>query len=286
MKKIFVLGSAGMLGHTVLTYLKELGKYEIYDASYPTKVRPESLILDATDKNDVEQTIESIKPDVIINCIGILIKGSKQNPATAIYLNSFLPHHLVQIQRKIGGKLIHISTDCVFSGQKGSYIETDFKDARDTYGLSKALGEVDNEFDLTFRTSIVGPELKMQGEGLFHWLMSQKGHINGYTQEFWGGVTTLELARAIDNAIDQNLIGLYHLTPGYPISKYDLISLMKKIWGMIDIEIEPESDHKSNKSLITKRSDFNFTAKSYENMLIDLFEFMIRHKEYYPHYNY
>jgi dTDP-4-dehydrorhamnose reductase len=286
MKKFLILGSAGMLGHVVYTYLNELKKYELFDASFPNKFHPDSILLDVTNKAAVEEIISNIKPDIIINCIGILIKGSQQDPSNAIYLNSYLPHQLSKLQRKHGGKLIHISTDCVFTGEKGGYIETDFKDARDTYGLSKALGEVNNELDLTFRTSIIGPELKEQGEGLFHWFRSQKGSINGYTQALWGGVTTLELAKAIDKAINQNLSGLIHLTPGYPISKFDLVSLFKKIWNRTEIEIKPYDGKKVDKSLNTERNDFDFSVKSYDDMLIELFNFMENHRELYKSYLY
>ena len=286
MKKILILGSAGMLGHIVFNYLNELNKYELLDASFPVKIRTESLLLDVTNKAQLEETIENIQPDVIVNCIGILIKGSQQDPSNAIYLNAYLPHQLAKLQRKRGGKIIHISTDCVFTGEKGSYIETDFRDARDTYGLSKALGEVINDNDLTFRTSIIGPELKEKGEGLFHWFMSQKGIINGYTNAFWGGVTTLELAKAIDKAIDQNLTGLLHLTNGQAISKFELTSLFKIIWNRKDIDIEPYEGKNANKSLKTVRTDFDFSVATYEQMLLEQFEWMEHHKTMYNNYLY
>lgn len=286
MKKIMILGSAGMLGHMVYHYLTETKKFKIVDTSFQIKANDNSYLLDVTDKLAVESYIRLEKPDVVVNCIGILIKGSQADPSNAIYLNSYLPHQLSKLLRETGGKLIHISTDCVFSGKKGEYTETDFRDADDTYGRSKALGEVINDHDLTLRTSIIGPELKEHGEGLFHWFMTQKGTAKGYTQAFWGGVTTLELARAVDNAINQNLTGLYHLTPGYPISKFDLISLVKKIWGKKEIEIEPYSAKTENKSLITKRLDFDFSVKSYEEMLSDQLKFMIIHKNIYTHYTF
>jgi len=284
MMKLLILGSAGMLGHVVFTYLKEKEKYEILDASFPKIFHPDSILLDACNKKKLEKTIEKFKPEVLINCIGILTKDSQQNRENAIYLNSYLPHQLVTLQRKHGGKLIHISTDCVFSGSKGYYIETDFKDARDIYGLSKALGEVDNDIDLTFRTSIIGPELKENGEGLFHWFMSQKGTIKGYTNAFWSGVTTLELAKAIDKAIDQNLSGLYHLTAGYRISKFNLLSLFKEVWNRTDIELEPFEVKMVDKSLKNVRKDFDFSVSSYEKMLPELYEWMTKHKVLYNNY--
>lgn len=284
MKRLLVLGSAGMLGHVVFTYLKEVKKYEVFDASFPEKFLQESILLDACNKKQVTETIENIKPDIIINCIGLLIKGSQQNPADAIYLNSFLPHQLSNLQRKHSGKLIHISTDCVFTGQKGCYVESDFKDARDIYGLSKMLGEVINDHDLTIRTSIIGPELKPDGEGLFHWFNKQQGKVNGYTKAFWSGVTTLELSKAIDAAIEQNISGLYHLSNVEKISKNDLLRLIKKIWNRYDIEIDPTDGKIIDKSLITSRSDFKYKVDSYEHMLIDLREFMKTNASMYKQY--
>lgn len=276
-----ILGSAGMLGHMAYTYLEDLNKYTIVDASFPQKLHKGSKLLDVTSKTEVEEYITSEKPDILINCIGILLRGSQDDPSNAIYLNAYLPHQLSKLLRSFGGKLIHISTDCVFSGEKGGYVETDFKDARDTYGLSKALGEVDNEHDLTMRTSIVGPELKEDGEGLFHWFMKQNGKINGFTRMLWGGVSTLELARAIDAAIDQNIKGLIHITNNQAISKYELLSLFKKTWQRSHIEIEKVEGKIADKSLRSVRQDFSFTVASYSQMLEDQFRWMQIHKDLY-----
>jgi len=272
-----ILGSAGMLGHMVLNYLKSLNKYNIVDASFPVKLNDNSRLLDVTNKTELKDYINSEKPEILINCIGILLQGSKDDPSNAIYLNSYLPHQLSNILHASGAKLIHISTDCVFTGDKGSYTETDLKDARDTYGLSKALGEVDNDHDLTMRTSIIGPELKVQGEGLFHWFMQQKGIIEGYTKMLWGGVTTLELAKAIDAAIDQNITGLIHITNNQAIAKFEMLALFKDIWNIDYITIKEVEGKVANKSLISIRNDFDFKVPSYSKMFEDLYLWM---KEY------
>lgn len=286
MKRLFILGSAGMLGHIVLSYLNDLRKYEIFDASFPVKLRDNSILLDATDRMQLDQIIRSLKPDIIVNCIGVLIQGSQKDYSTAVLLNSFLPHHLAKLQREHDGRLIHISTDCVFSGKKGNYVESDFKDARDIYGLSKALGEIENDIDLTFRTSIIGPELKQQGEGLFKWFMTQTGKVNGFTNVFWGGVTTLELAKAINVAIEHDLYGLCHLTTGYSISKFDLLNLIKRIWKRDEIDIIPDDSKNSDKSLRSIRSDFDFKPQSYEAMLMDLYEYLKNHNDIYRKISY
>lgn len=276
-----VLGSGGMLGHMVYHYLKSLDKYKMVDASYPRKLHEGSKLLDVTNKTELEEFIITESPDVVVNCIGILIKGSVNDPSNAIYLNSYLPHQLAKVLRKTGGRLIHISTDCVFSGKKGGYTEEDFRDADDTYGRSKALGEVINDIDATLRTSIIGPELKENGEGLFHWFMQQTGKINGYTQTFWGGVTTLELAKIIDATISQNITGLIHITNGQSISKFDLIRLFKSEFSKMDIEIEPSEGKRVDKSLKSVRTDFNYKIPPYDVMIKNQFDWMGKNKSLY-----
>lgn len=282
-----ILGSGGMLGHMVYHYLKTLNKHTIIDASFPNKLNDQSKLLDVTDAVDLKNFIELEKADVVVNCIGILIKGSQNDTSNAIYLNSYFPHQLAKILRQTKGRLIHVSTDCVFTGGKGSYTETDFKDARDTYGLSKALGEVENDTDVTLRTSIIGPELKEKGEGLFHWFMQQTGTIKGYTKTFWGGVTTLELAKVVDQVIEQNTTGLIHITNREPISKYDLIQLFKKTFNKNDVVVEPIEGKDSDRSLDSIRNDLKYQVSSYEKMVGDMKNFMENNKSLYQNnYNF
>ncbi len=284
MKKIMILGSGGMLGHMAYYYLKSLNTYNVIDASFPHKLHEESKLLDVSNTNELENYITSEKPDVIVNCIGILLKGSSSDPSNAIYLNSYFPNLLAKMLRKTGGRLVHMSTDCVFSGKKGEYTENDFRDADDTYGRSKALGEVINDIDVTLRTSIVGPELKTKGEGLFHWFMSQSGEINGFTKMLWGGVTTLELAKAIDAAIEQNLTGLIHITNGQTISKYEMVSMFKEIWNKTDLIIHEVEGKKANKSLKSIRTDFNYAVPSYNEMFQEQFDWMQANSNLYGQY--
>lgn len=271
-KKILLFGSTGMAGHIVYYYLRGLEKYAICNVSYRNKLTDDSLILDITDNQAVESLIWDERPDYIINCIGILLKGSKEYPDNAIYINAYFPHALKRISDKIGSKLIHISTDCVFSGKKGHYTESDFRDADDIYGRSKALGEIINSKDLTIRTSIIGPELKKDGEGLFHWFMNQQGTITGYKNAIWGGVTTLELAKAIDYAIENDVAGLVQLSNGMEISKYDLLNMINTIWSK-NKHIYPYENIYINKS-IAKSDIFDYSVPSYNEMLSQLFEWM------------
>ena len=164
-KKVLLFGATGMAGHIAYYYLQSTERYELINVVYRTKLVKDSIVVDVTDKNAVTKLVEEVRPDLIINCIGVLIKGSKEHPDNAIFINAYFPHLLKKLSDKIGAKLIHISTDCVFSGKRGNYTESDFRDADDIYGRSKALGEIINDKDLTIRTSIIGPELKTNGEG-------------------------------------------------------------------------------------------------------------------------
>lgn len=278
-KKILLFGATGMAGHIAYFYLKSTGKYDITNVVFRNKLTDDSIIVDVANQDEVASLVKEIKPDIILNCIGVLIKGSSKRPDNAILINAYFPHLLKRLADEVGGKLIHISTDCVFSGEKGSYAENDFRDADDIYGRSKALGEIINDKDLTIRTSIIGPELKKEGEGLFNWFMNQSGEVNGYTEAYWGGVTTLELAKAIDNALDNDLKGLVHLTNGHKIAKYNLLQLFKKIWNK-NITINPYNGKSVDKSLL-KSETFNYNVNGYEQMLIDQFNWMVDHHELY-----
>ncbi|MFK7806699.1 MAG: sugar nucleotide-binding protein, partial [Saprospiraceae bacterium] len=156
-KKVLILGSTGMLGHQVQLRLADKKEYEIIDLSYRTKFTEKTIICNITDKPAFSKIIQDLSPDIIVNCIGVLIKGSTTNPANAIYINSYFPHFLRQIGEENNAKVIHISTDCVFSGKKGAYTLDDFKDGEDIYAKSKSLGEIIHDDHLTLRTSIIGP---------------------------------------------------------------------------------------------------------------------------------
>ena len=272
-KKLLLLGATGMAGHVAYYYLKSTGKYDITNVVFKNKLNDESIVLDITNKLATEKLVRVVQPDIILNCIGVLIKGSHLYPDNAIYINAYFPHLLERLASEVNAKLIHISTDCVFSGMKGNYSETDIRDADDTYGKSKGLGEVINNRDLTIRTSIIGPEIKQNGEGLFHWFMNQSGEINGYLEAFWGGVTTLELAKAIDTAIDQNNTGLVHLTNGDKISKFDLLILFKDIWNKENVTINPYQGKSIDKSLKVSNK-FMFKVSSFLEMLLEQSKWM------------
>ena len=283
MEKVLLFGATGMAGHMVYYYLREMGGYDLANVVYRTPLTGDSLIVDVSDRNAVEEAVRQVKPDILINCVGVLVRGSKEHPDNAVLLNAYFPHLLEKLADRYDARLIHISTDCVFSGKKGNYSETDFRDADDVYGRSKALGEIVNGRDLTIRTSIIGPELKADGEGLFHWLMSQHGTVSGFKTAIWGGVTTLELAKAISVAIKEGTTGLVHLSNGTGISKYDLLCLFKDIWGRKDVEIVSVDTNDVDKS-IAKSARFGYEVTRYREMLKDLYAWMQAHKDMYRQY--
>ncbi len=281
-KKVLVLGSTGMLGHQVVNYLSQFDAFEIVDISFRNKLRSQTIILNVTNKKFFEETVIRISPDYIVNCIGILIKGSS-DVENAIYINAYLPHQLVRLADSMEAKLVHISTDCVFFGDKGGYIESDEKDGKDIYAKTKSLGEIIDKKHLTLRTSIIGPEIKEHGEGLFHWFMMQRGIVNGFTKAIWSGVSTLELAKVVKLAIENNITGLYHVTNNKHINKYELLKLFKK-YTKKEIEILPIDGKAVDKSFIDTRKELNYNMPSYENMVKDMIDFIKNNPDLYSQY--
>ena len=281
-KKVLVLGSTGMLGHILYNYLKLNGNYEMYDLSYRKQLTPNTIIIDASNRSKIKNFLQSIRPDIIVNCIGILIKESEKDIKSTVYINAYFPHFLKEICDEINCKLIHISTDCVFNGEKGNYNENSIKNATDIYGRTKALGEFDSENHLCLRTSIIGPEIKKNGEGLFNWLFCQKGKIFGYKNVFWSGITTLELSKAIHYSIEENIAGLWNITNGNSISKFNLLEKIINHFCLEEIRLYPEFQKTSDKSLKSIRK-INFSVPSYDFMLNELREYLKKNENLYSY---
>ena len=283
-KKVLVLGSTGLIGHQVFYYLQSDGRYELYNFAYRNKLQENTIILDARNEEHFLKNIIDIAPDFIINCIGLLISGSNRNPENTIFLNAYLPHRLARLANDIDARLIHISTDCVFSGDKKEpYTEVDEKDGSGVYARTKGLGEIINDKHLTLRTSVVGPELKSDGEELFHWFMNQTGSISGFTKAIWSGVTTLELAKAVKWSIDHDITGLYHVTNNSSISKYDLLQLFQK-YTKKDISIKPFDGKDVDKSFIDTRLLMDYEIPSYNQMVSDMIDLIANNKTMYSQY--
>jgi dTDP-4-dehydrorhamnose reductase len=275
-----------MAGHVIKTCLESLNNYQVFGLARNVNSNENLFNLDVTDTNKLEQILKDSSFDIVINCIGLLNKTAEHNPELAVWFNSYFPHLLSKFGNKYGFKLVHISTDCVFSGKEGGYKEDSFKNGNGFYAQSKALGEVINNKDLTFRTSIIGPELKHDGIGLFHWFMNQENEISGFSRAYWTGVTTLELAEGINHSIQQDLKGLYHFVNKSKISKYDLINIFNKNFRDNKIIINEDSTYKIDKSLISTRNDFKYNVSSYSDMIFKMKQWMLLYNENYKHYKY
>ena len=259
--KILVLGSAGMLGHKIFQVLRErfLGTvaFTLKDVKSPPFDRISFLQgsdvltgIDVSDFETLKQHISDVKPDYIINCVGII---KQRDAATAhipsIELNALLPHKLAAFVQKWGGKLIHFSTDCVFDGLRGWYTEEDIPNAVDLYGKTKFLGEVQSENALTLRTSIIGRELSNH-LSLLDWFLSENGRtIKGFKNVIYSGVTTNQMAEVVTMVLNEfpDLSGLYQVVAD-PISKYDLLCLARDTFK-VDVRIVPETETVSDRSM-------------------------------------
>lgn len=283
--KILVLGGTGMAGHTIALYLYE-NAHDVTVFSRKPFTYVKNIIGDATDFELLASIISTGEFDVVINCIGSLNQFAENDKCNAVLLNSYLPHYLCQITKNIHTKIIHMSTDCVFSGESGQYSEGDLRDGRSFYDRSKSLGEIDDEKNLTFRNSIIGPDMHEHGIGLFNWFMAQNNKINGYTKAIWSGVTTLTLARAMEKAMEENLVGVYHLTNNESICKYDLVKLFNKYFKGNKLDIFSVDGISLDKSLVNNRKDFSFVVPSYEQMVADMYRWIKEHESLYPHYKF
>lgn len=282
--KILVLGASGMAGHTIAVYFLEQGHAVTTFTRTPFPFG-RNFCGDLANPALLRLMLEEGEYDVVINCVGMLNSACDREPAKAIYVNSYLPHLLDElVRRQSSAKLIHMSTDCVFSGQSAPYTEDSFPDGTTLYDRSKALGELNNDRSLTFRNSIIGPDMKADGIGLFNWFMKQNSAMQGYTEAIWTGVTTLTLAKAMEQAIEENLTGLYHLVHGESISKYELLKLFNKHFKQNSLSITGSTAVKADKTLINRRTDFTFKVPDYEAMIVDMKQWIQQHPDLYPHY--
>jgi dTDP-4-dehydrorhamnose reductase len=284
MEKVLVLGNKGMLGHVLYEAFQANDNTKKYDVIGINRsvdnTDNNSYTLDALNLDKLDRFIKNQEPKYIVNCIGSLVEASINKPSLAIQTNSLLPHFLNEISEKYNFKLIHISTDCVFDGKKGKYKESDKKTETNYYGLTKNLGEINNSRNLTIRTSIIGPELKLKPTGLFDWIMSQKTKtINGYSNAIWSGLTTLELSKFIIWSLDKDINGIVHATNSIGISKYDLVKLTDQVFDL-KINLLKNKDYKIDKTLLnTNINNYNFPA--YIKMIHDMKDWIDNHNNLY-----
>lgn len=284
--RYLVLGCNGMAGHMISIYLKEQGN------SVKGFARKRLGIIDTIEGDvhnteELEETISNEKPDCIVNCIGILNRAAENNKSEAVYINSYLPHLLADITKDMKTQVVHLSTDCVFSGKKGKYKENDIKDGLTFYDRTKALGEIEDNKNITLRTSIIGPDINKDGIGLFNWFMNAtklNDTINGYDQVIWTGQTTLQLAKTIEVFTTTKQAGLVNIVPDTSISKYEMLCLFNKYFKDNAVCIKRVSDIKSDKSLVRTNFSSSYTIPDYEYMIKELALWMDNHKYLYQHY--
>jgi dTDP-4-dehydrorhamnose reductase len=281
--KYLVLGGTGMAGHLISIYLKEKG--HLVKALVRRKIDfVDCFIHDLKNTFFLDEIFKKNQFDVIVNAIGVLNENADKDIAKAVFINSYLPHYLANTFKDSNTKIIHLSTDCVFSGSLGGYLEDSFKDGSSVYDRSKALGEIENTKDLTIRTSIVGPDLNSSGKGLFNWFMSQKDSVTGFNKVYWTGVTTLYLARAIEFYSNENITGIIHLVNNQKISKFELLKMFNDIFKNNSLTIFEDNEKKTDKSLINTREDIKLIVPDYQTMLLDMKSWIESHKELYSHY--
>lgn len=273
-----------MAGHTISLYLQEQG-HDVLGFDRTESKYVKSIAGNAFDTEMLRKIIKEGNFDTVINCIGILNQFAEQNKALASFLNGYFPHFLVEAAAGTNTQVIHMSTDCVFSGKRGSYTEDDFQDGETFYDRSKALGEICDEKNITLRNSIVGPDINPNGIGLLNWFMHQEGEINGYTKAMWTGQTTLQLAKTMEVAAKERAHGLYNTVPDHSISKYELCGLFNKYLRSNAITIHPIEGVNADKSLKRTRFEFSYLIPDYETMVREMAEWIMNHKEMYPHYH-
>ncbi len=257
---VLVLGADGMLGHQMVHALRTAGHTPIAT----TRKRPEGAVataladvsvltnVDARQQDTVVAALVDAAPDAVVNCIGIVKQRPEAKDALeSIRVNSLFPHELAALCRLSSARLFHISTDCVFSGRKGSYTEDELPDPCDLYGRTKLLGEVETPGAITLRTSIIGLELGRK-ESLVEWFLAQRGAIKGWTRALYSGVTTFELARVIVYLLEVAAIdGLWHVS-SQPIDKHELLCRLRDVLGR-DIEIERDERVSIDRTLNSER---------------------------------
>ena len=278
--RILILGGDGMLGHQMFKQLKprhdvratlhqELSAYRQFGL-YTAENAYTGLDVRCTE--DLTKVLADFQPQAVVNGIGIIKqRAASTESIPSLEINALFPHRLAILCRTIGARLIHLSTDCVFSGKKGGYSEDDPSDAEDLYGRSKYLGEVSDSHCLTLRTSMIGRELSRK-QSLLEWFLAQKDTIQGFRGAIFTGFTTLELSRIIEKMIVDHpgTAGLYHVSSD-PISKYDLLMLIKKKMQLA-VEIIPDDTFRCDRSLDSSRfrREFKYNPPAWEHMVEEL----------------
>ncbi len=283
--KFLVLGCNGMAGHMISLYLKEQSHDVTGFARSKSPFVP-TIIGDVTNIELLRGVLSAGNYDTVINAVGLLNQFAENNHAAASFINGSLPHILAEITDGTSIQIIHMSTDCVFSGNAGHYTEESLPDGATFYDRSKALGELNDDKNLTLRNSIVGPDIKASGIGLLNWFMQQPGpSVNGFIGAVWTGQTTLQLAKTMETAAKERACGLVNAVPSEPITKYELLCLFNKYLRGNELTVNSVNGVTADKSLVRTNFDFDYIIPDYKTMVSEMADWMHIHKSLYPHYN-
>ena len=284
MIRFLVLGASGMAGHTISIYLKEHGHRVAGFSRKGVPFLKEQVIGDVRDERLLAEAIGEGEFDVVVNCVGVLNQFAERDPEGAAYFNGKLPHVLACICEGTHARVFHMSTDCVFAGNTGPYTEESVPDGETVYDRTKAAGELNDGRNLTFRCSIVGPDMHPNGIGLLNWFMGQESPVKGYAGAVWTGLTTLELAKAMERAAFEGAYGLVNMVPPESINKYNLLQLFNRELRGGEVEIVPDDSVQLDKTLVRTNFGCSFRPKGYAEQVAEMAEWIRAHAELYPHY--
>lgn len=283
--RFLVLGASGMAGHMISIYLKERGHRVVGFSRRGVLFLDEQVVGDARDEGLIAETLLEWEFDVVVNCVGVLNQYAERDPEGATYLNGELPHVLARLTESTRTRVFHMSTDCVFAGNTGPYTEDSVPDGKTVYDRTKAAGELNDGRNLTFRNSIVGPDTDPAGIGLLNWFMVQDGPVRGYSNAIWTGLTTLELAKAMECAAEEGAHGLVNMVPPGSISKLDLLRLFNENLRGGSVEIEPYDGFRLDKSLIRTNFTCSYRPKGYPEQVAEMAVWIRSHAALYQHYS-
>lgn len=280
--RILIIGCNGMIGHTVALYFKEhhhdVFGYDNIDGSFV-----EQTTGNLHDEDCLHNCINSFNPDAVINCTAIVNQAAEEDRADALFVNAYLPHLLEKWTANSNAVVVHRSTDCIFSGDRGQYTLEDIPDAKSFYARTKAIGELLNDKDITIRVSLIGPALTASDSSLLNWFLQQKGDVRGFANAIWTGLTTLEYAKTIGCLLAHKAHGLFQAAPPTSISKYNLLKLFKKYFSGC-INIIKVDNARVDKSLVPSWGGYDICIGDYEAQIIEMKKWIQAHSSIYPEY--